>query len=281
MSWRVGTTHRSHYRYGTRALSSYNELRMTPKASERQRVLESELLLEPAAAVFTYRDYWGTVVQSFDVQVPHEALEVVARSVVETSAPAPLPEDGPDWSALRDEDVADRFAELLVPTAYAPFNPNLAGLARGAAEGATPAEAVRRIGELVRSHLRYEAGTTAVTTSALQAWAQGSGVCQDFAHLTVALLRQVGIPARYTSGYLHPKKAAVVGERVSAASHAWVEAWLGRWWPLDPTNGDPVGERHVTVAHGRDYSDVAPFIGIYQGGALLELEVEVVLERLA
>ena len=143
----------------------------------------------------------------------------------------------------------------------------------------------------VASHLRYTPGVTEVSTSALEAFQAGQGVCQDYAHLTLALLRTIGVPARYVSGYLHPRKDAPKGEVVSGESHAWVEAWVGDWWGFDPTNGVPAGERHVIVGRGRDYADVPPIRGIYSeratpdGEALAEatgaVDVEVRISRLA
>ena len=118
-------------------------------------------------------------------------------------------------------------------------------------------------------------------TSALQAWELGQGVCQDIAHVTLAMLRAAGVPARYVSGYLHPQPDAVLGEVVVGESHAWVEAWLGGWWPFDPTNDQPVGLRHVTVARGRDYGDVPPLKGVYAGGGSQSLGVRVEVTRLA
>jgi transglutaminase-like putative cysteine protease len=104
-----------------------------------------------------------------------------------------------------------------------------------------------------------------VTTSALEAWRAGHGVCQDFVHLTLALLRSMEIPARYVSGYFYPGSHGTIGETVVGESHAWAEAWLGDWYPFDPTNGGPVGKRHVLVGRGREYGDVTPLKGIYSG----------------
>jgi transglutaminase-like putative cysteine protease len=120
-----------------------------------------------------------------------------------------------------------------------------------------------------------------VQTSAQEAWDQGTGVCQDIAHLTVALLRQVGLPARYVSGYLHPRPDARPGDEVAGQSHAWVEYWIGEWQACDPTNRAAVAERHVVVAAGRDYADVAPLKGIYNGPPGSTQDVAVSFTRLA
>src|SRR5581483_704123 len=109
------------------------------------------------------------------------------------------------------------------------------------------------------------------------------GVCQDFAHLTLALLRAMGLPARYCSGYVHPNGSgdARLGETVEGESHAWIDVWTGEWQGFDPTAGIPVGAHHVLVARGRDYADVPPIKGIFHGGPTARLDVTVSLTRLA
>jgi transglutaminase-like putative cysteine protease len=146
------------------------------------------------------------------------------------------------------------------------------------AAAGSPLDACLAACERVRAKLRYEQGATTVSSSAADALAEGRGVCQDFAHLALALLRGAGIPARYVSGYLYPVEDGAAGE-VQGQSHAWIEAWVGDWVPFDPTSGTTPGERHVVVARGRDYADVAPLKGIYHGGPSEALHVVVALTR--
>jgi transglutaminase-like putative cysteine protease len=146
---------------------------------------------------------------------------------------------------------------------------------------ADPVEAATEIASRVRSQVSYMAGATGVRTNAQEAWDQGQGVCQDMAHLTVALLREAGLPARYVSGYLHADPSAEPGQTVVGESHAWVEYWAGSWLPCDPTSGAPVRERHVVVARGRDYADIPPLKGIYHGAPTSALDVTVEVTRLA
>jgi transglutaminase-like putative cysteine protease len=122
-------------------------------------------------------------------------------------------------------------------------------------------------------------GVTGVHTTAAEAWSGRRGVCQDIAHLALGALRSVGIPARYVSGYLHPKPDAAIGETVAGESHAWVEWFCGSWRGFDPTNLIDIGDRHVTVGHGRDYNDVAPLRGIYAGPSSSSLFVTVEITR--
>lgn len=280
MTWRIEITHHSGYRYEGDVTSSYNEARITPLSTHRQMVLDAAVTVAPRANVYRYWDYWGTLVDAFEVHEPHAELAVTGKSIVETSPPVEPPA-ALSWDALCRPDVADEFAELLAPTAYAPINEEIEEAARELASGNDPLGACQATAEWARSRLRYDAGATDVRTPGAEALRYGGGVCQDFAHVTLALLRAMGIPARYTSGYLHPHRQATIGEPVHGQSHAWVEAWVGDWFPLDPTNGAAVGERHVVVGRARDYGDVCPFKGIYRGGPSEALDVTVVLTRRA
>ncbi len=155
-------------------------------------------------------------------------------------------------------------------------------VARELREAPNPAAALSGLGEWLRAHVEYQTGTTSVSTTAVEALRAGRGVCQDYAHLGIAVLRAAGIPARYASGYLYPDElGGVVGEMHQGESHAWLEAWVGDWHPLDPTSGSAVAERHVLVARGRDYVDVAPLKGVYHGGPSHSLDVAVELTRVA
>ena len=176
------------------------------------------------------------------------------------------------------EAAEDSFSEYLAPTEQtAPDT----GLTVTAAElrADSPSETIDAVMAWVHDRLEYVPGVTGVQTSAADAARAGRGVCQDFAHLSIALLRAAGVPARYVSGYLHPRADAEISEHVSGESHAWIEAWSGKWWPFDPTNAIDVGVRHVMVARGRDYSDVPPVKGVYAGNADNTMSVEVLIAR--
>lgn len=280
MSWMLRIEHRTRYHYRDAVAGSYNEARMTPLTTDRQTTVESRLEVEPRTRTYRYLDYWATVVDAFDIHVPHTELAVTATSLVETTEAPPQPPD-PGWDVLSSEPVADRMAEFRAPTAYAPSNPGLAELAAELRDGWGPAATVDAVARFVQGHLTYTPGVTVVSSSALEALQQRAGVCQDYAHLSIALLRAAGVPARYVSGYLHTGNDARPGDTVSGESHAWVEAWLGDWWPFDPTNGVAVGERHAVVGRGRDYGDVPPLKGVHSAGTPDRLEVEVTVTRLA
>ncbi|SDK26516.1 transglutaminase family protein [Lentzea albidocapillata] len=280
MSWRVRVVHTTGYQYEAPVMQSYNEARLTPRGDRRQNVVVSRVETTPATRAYRYTDYWGTEVTSFDLHAPHKELQVVASSVVETSAVIEPVTTG-TWADMREENLLDRYTEFLEPTRYTPRNRELLAKARELKKGKTPSEAVLAASQWVWEQLKYQPGSTGVHSSAVDAWHERKGVCQDFAHLTLVLLRGMGIPSRYVSGYLHTKKDGALRETVRGESHAWIEAWTGGWWGYDPTNAMPVGPRHIWVALGRDYADVAPLKGIYSGGAATALEVTVDITRLA
>jgi len=281
MSWRLQVTHATRYRYSVPVAQSYNEARLEPRSDRHQTVLSSRVEVEPATRVVRHVDYWGSVVHHFDVQTPHQELVVTGRTTVET-ATAPADPGEVTWDELRDLELRDQFEELLVPTATVAWDDELAAVgAELAAAHATPAAAAEAAAGWVHDRVEYRSGATGVRTTAAQVLEQGAGVCQDFAHLTLALLRSMGIPSWYVSGYLHPKADAPLDEAEVGESHAWVAAFTGTVWPLDPTSMNPVADRHVRVAAGRDYHDVSPFRGIYAGKADQELDVTVELIRRA
>jgi transglutaminase-like putative cysteine protease len=284
MTWRLEISHVTRYRYDRPVSASYNEARLTPMSTPGQLVIDAEVSVRPATHLFCFTDYWGALVHAFDVHSPHESLLVTSRAVVETGpAQGPVAATGGSisWKELAMADVTDRFYEFLAPSRFVTPE-DLEPVARDLREGrATPAEAVPGVVDWVHSQLEYGSGSTHVHSSAVEAWRAGKGVCQDFAHLSLAVLRAMGIPARYVSGYFYPDAEGSIGARVVGESHAWVEAWTGAWAGHDPTNRVGVAERHVLVAGGRDYADVAPVRGIYSGPPGSSAEVTVELARLA
>jgi transglutaminase-like putative cysteine protease len=287
MGWRLRIRHVSGFTYAGTAHTSYNEARMTPLTLPGQTTLFSQVECHPSASTWRYWDYWGTQVTVFDLQRPHQQMRVTASSLVETAddagrAGARAPEaEAVGWDVLRDPATRDRHVEYLAPTSLTVLDDELAERAAALARDAPPAEAARAIAGWVRETVEYVPGSTGVRTSALDAWQLRQGVCQDIAQLTVGMLRSVGVPARYVSGYLYPQVDGAVGDTVAGQSHAWVDWWSGQWSGFDPTNGVPAGHRHVVVARGRDYADVTPLKGIYHGAPATGLGVTVEITRLA
>ncbi len=252
---------------------------MTPTTDATQTTLESRLEVTPAASTYRYRDYWGTQVTSFDIHASHTELGVTATSLVETYLRRTEP-GGLSWTDLHGAQIHDRQSEWLALTPRTDPDGELAELARSAAGSLDPADAAVACVDAARAEMEYVTGATGVHTSGLEAWDARKGVCQDFAHISLAMLRSLGLPARYVSGYLHPNTSAEIGETIAGESHAWVEWWDGAWIGYDPTNGQPVGEQHVAVARGRDYRDVTPLKGIYSGPKSSALGVIVEVTRL-
>ncbi|MCH9642333.1 MAG: transglutaminase family protein [Actinomycetia bacterium] len=278
--WRMRVIHDTGYAYKSPVTASFNEARLTPRSDLRQNVILNRVETVPATRTYRYVDYWGTAVTSFDLHAPHTELEVTASSVVETDRPEP-PEIKLSWEDLAGEAVVDKYDEMLSPTRYVPASKRIQRVGRRIAKYNEPAEAVIEAARWVQGELEYVPGTTGVHTSGVDALREGKGVCQDFAHLTLMLLRSMGIPTRYVSGYLHPNPDAELGETVDGQSHAWIQAWTGQWWHYDPTNDAEINEQYISVGVGRDYSDVPPLKGIYSGEGSTDLAVVVEITRLA
>ncbi|SOE00544.1 transglutaminase family protein [Blastococcus haudaquaticus] len=278
--WRLQVVHRTRFHYTGQVRSSYNEARLTPESSNRQTTLRSKVEIEPAATAYAYRDYWGSTVTAFDLHSPHSELVVTGTSIVE-AGPDLGGHDRVGWSSLAAGEVRAQFGELLSPTPLTAMDDEVVAEARAAVGDARPQQAGRVICEFVRDRIGYLSGSTNVKTNAMQAWSAGQGVCQDISHVTVGLLRALGLPARYVSGYLHPRPGAEIGVPVTGESHAWVEWWDGGWNAYDPTNAVEIGTRHVTLGRGRDYGDVPPFKGLFSGPKSEGHTVTVEVTRLA
>jgi transglutaminase-like putative cysteine protease len=280
-SCRYQITHRTGYVYEGEVLQSYNLARLTPANNDRQLLVDHSISITPGCATFAYIDYWGTRIHAFDVHVPHRRLEVTARSTVETDGDLPTTPEPIDRKTLDDSALRDQLCELLAPSDMTQPDDAITTLAAQLSAGQSPAQTVGAIVDWVHTELRYERGVTNVETPATGVLATRRGVCQDFAHLTIALLRSAGIPARYVSGYVHGGDPTDVGASVAGESHAWVDAWIGNWQSVDPTHDESVAGRYIRVAHGRDYTDVAPLAGIYTGAPSKALQVTVEITRVA
>jgi transglutaminase-like putative cysteine protease len=281
MTRRLLVVHRTGFRYESPVRASYNEARMTPLTTATQTALEARIEVDPVTWRHTYRDYWGSQVTAFDVLLPHDELTVVSSSTVEVMSAHEPTAPPRSWDDLGRDDVRDPYSEYLTQSTWTTPAQDVVRFARDAAAGLGPDEAARAVCGAVFDALDYVPGSTSVQTKAVEVWQARKGVCQDFAHLTLGALRELGIPARYVSGYLHPVPDAGIGETVEGQSHAWVEWWAGEWVAYDPTHNAPVGVDHVVVARGRDYADVTPLKGVYAGTAGSQLFVSVQVTRLA
>jgi transglutaminase-like putative cysteine protease len=277
---RLRVRHVTGFRYEGDVTASYNEARMLPASTEDQLVLFSNLDILPLSSQHSYVDYWGTRVSSFDILTPHRELSLTATSLVEVR-PREHPDHRLSWDDLADAAAASTdYVEQLAQTRLSQPPPEVEQLAADIlAESDNPCDAALAICTMIGESVEYMPGATGVHTTAAEAWAGRRGVCQDIAHLALGALRSVGIPARYISGYLHPKPDAAIGETIAGESHAWIEWFCGSWRGFDPTNLIDIGDRHVTVGHGRDYTDVAPLRGVYAGSYNSSLFVTVEITR--
>lgn len=278
--------HVTQYQYDEPVRESVMEVWMQPQKGLRQRLISFDLELEPASQLFSYPDTFGNAVYHFDVPQPHQRLTITARSAVETEAPAVLPDalDNGEWDRLRSDFVRGENFDFLHPHGFARETQALAAFVAEKALAGTrardPLTAVRELAKVVYQGFGYEAGVTRADSPIDDVLKSRKGVCQDFAHVMIAICRSWGIPARYVSGYLFTDRKA--GDRSDPdATHAWVEVFLPslRWVGFDPTNNIEAGERHICCAVGRDYSDVPPSRGVYKGETESQLAVGVLVRR--
>ena len=277
---RYRIAHTTSFVFDAPVYASHNELRMTPVNEAGQTTLENRIRIRPLTWSNVYRDHWGTHVTVMESLSEHNRLEVEAVSTVEMT-PLDVEENSSGWDGVHHPATADRSFEWLMLSERTRPGEGVRDLAASVRSKGTPREAAEALAEAVRAHLNYERGVTGVHSSGEEAWSEGVGVCQDFAHVTLGALRTLGIPGRYVSGYLVPQTDLAVGDSAEGESHAWVEYWDGAWLSIDPTNGTDVVTEHVVVARGRDYEDVPPFKGVYSGSGVAELDVSVKFTRLA
>ena len=271
--------HITKFRYKPAVRESVMELRMQPRSEANQRCLSFDLSLKPAAVVLQYRDFLGNAVHHFDIAGTHGELIVRALSLVEVLPPVnPQSARSADWKELEAELASGDYWDMLEPSTFARPTQLLRELARELKleRGGTPLEAVHQVNQAIHQNFAYVPNSTKVDSPIDDALGTRKGVCQDFAHVMIALVRELGIPCRYVSGYLfHAQDDRSLTSE--GASHAWVEALLPGlgWVGFDPTNHLQCGERHIRVAVGRDYADVPPTRGVYKGGGQSELSVSV------
>lgn len=278
--------HVTQYRYAYPVRESVMEVWMQPQKSIRQRLVSFDLELDPPAQVFSYADSFGNAVYHFDVPQPHDSLTITARSAVETQPPTPLPEhlDLGEWDRLRSEFLRGENFDFLRPHGFAreseALHKFMADHDIDALRNRDPLSALKTLNKTLYDSFGYEAGVTRADSPIDDVLKAGKGVCQDFAHVMIAICRSWGIPARYVSGYLFTDRKH--GDRSDPdATHAWVEVFLPsvRWIGFDPTNNTHATERHVACAIGRDYSDVPPSRGVYKGEAESQLAVGVAVRK--
>jgi transglutaminase-like putative cysteine protease len=273
--------HVTRFTYETAISESVMETRMQPRTDAAQRCLHFGLSTQPASRVMMYQDHQGNVVHHFNIPGRHSQLTVTAEALVECVVPPELPrtlERGAAWERLDRLTESGEFWDVLNPSPFARRTALLDALSReiGLVRGDDPLETVRQLTAEIYTRFEYSPHSTRVDSPIDDALEARSGVCQDFAHVMIALVRGLGMPCRYVSGYLFQQGEDNV--RSSAgATHAWVEALMPDlgWIGFDPTNNLMAGDRHIRVAIGRDYADVPPTRGVYKGTTAVRSELAV------
>lgn len=273
------------YRYDAPVTDNLNALRVRPATTSTQRCDEFHTRIEPEARVSRHLDYFGTEVIEFGIPTSHEHLTIDVRARVVTSPPPDPPEGS--WEDLHSPAYVDAAGEFALPWQDQPAIRGL-DIMHDELDCDSPLETLERLCEMVPNRFEYRPGATYVGSSVQDLLEASAGVCQDFAHLSLLLLRRRGIAARYVSGYLWAAPEDEGADSVEVDTHAWIEALLpgtdGRgepaWVSADPTNRRLTGETHVKIGHGRFYSDVPPVKGLYMGGANSDLTAAVTMSRL-
>jgi transglutaminase-like putative cysteine protease len=283
---RYRLVHTTEFVYDAPVSESYNEVRLRPLHDERQSCISFRLTTTPGSRGTAYRDSHGNWVHQFNVLPEHSRLKVEAESVVLAHGAPETPADPTTLSEFdrhRDQLDEEHF-DFMASTTYVPHLHALKEIIRAAehASNGTVVGFAEAASDTIHKKFQYVKGATHVHSSIEDSLSVGAGVCQDFAHVLLGVVRMRGIPGRYVSGYLVPGSTASPDARQEdviggQASHAWAEVMMpsGNWIALDPTLGKPVGLRHIRVAYGRDYGDVAPVRGVYKGHAGQHLSVDV------
>jgi transglutaminase-like putative cysteine protease len=282
---RFSLRYQAEYRYSGPVYDQHNVLRVKPAITPLQRVRGFRLAVDPSARTRTHLDYFGTEAIEFNVPAEHDRLTITAEAEVTTQAQPEV--SGGGWEAARARRYVDAAGEFLLHTADEPSNGALHDL-REAVRGDSPLDALQRVCEVIPDRFEYRPGVTFVGSTVDDLLEGGAGVCQDFVHLALILLRDQGIGARYVSGYLFAAPEDGGQDSVEVDTHAWLEALLPggdgeplEWVGADPTNRKLAGEGHVKIGHGRYYGDVAPIRGVYRGTAVeSEHDVSVKMTRL-
>ncbi len=271
--------HTTQYRYTSPVSESVTEVRMQPRTTERQTCLSFRLQVRPLADVFSFHDGLGNVVHHFTQPAAHRELSIVAESDVQTYAPPTVSSrlHAEDWELIDEAAATGEYWDWLQPSEQTSPTALLASLARelGVERRSDPLSVLLGLNLALHRAFAYDSKSTRVDSPIDEALTYRRGVCQDFTHIMLALMRNyLHAPCRYVSGYLHPRTEDA---SATGATHAWVEAWLPTlgWVGFDPTNNLLAGERHVQVAIGRDYGDVPPARGVFKGNVGSELTVTV------
>ncbi len=272
--------HVTRFRYSSPISESIMEVRIQPRSEGIQHCLDFQLHTSPRATIMTYRSELGNRVHHFNVPNLHSQLTITAKALVELTSPPPLPQSlSPHaWDELDELTSTDEYWDMLKPSHFARSSDLLQRLAQELQlrRRDDPLTVLRDLNTALHKTFAYAQKNTRVDSPIDDALRARRGVCQDFAHIMITLVRELQIPCRYVSGYL-VSQGRVRDRSADSATHAWAEALLPGlgWVGFDPTNNTIVEDRHIRVAVGRDYADVPPTRGVFRGNADSELTVTV------
>jgi transglutaminase-like putative cysteine protease len=284
-------THITDYRYGEPVAEAYLELRLKPPNREMQAVQEHRLLIEPASRTSGYRDYFGNEVSFLSLPYRHTRLTIRSEALVET-LPVGLPDQSLDLTVQEARQIlVDSLPfvfDYLQPTEMVKIGRESVQWAKRYIGGsATLRQGLEALNNAIHENFQYRKGATNFSTDLALIWRDRIGVCQDFAHIMLSVLRTAGLPARYVCGYIETapvkgndgKSKRLIG---SIATHAWVEVLMPgqQWVALDPTNNRWCGDQHICVSFGRDASEAAPIRGTFKGSGHQTMKVQVKVVRL-
>ncbi len=282
-------THVTHYKYGQPAAEAYGEARLTPPNLPGQTVLSHRLVIDPEVRTSLYHDHFGNRVDFFSLPFRHKELYVSNQAVVRTH-PTPRPASSLELSIQEARQIlgsvmTDIFDYLQMTPAVQPARESVQWAKKFLPPHAPLGESLQRLNEAICAEFKYKPGATENSTPLATIWKDKIGVCQDFAHVALSILRTAGLPARYVCGYIETegqRRASEGGRLVGAvATHAWVEVLVPgmTWVAFDPTNRQWIDERYVAVSFGRDFRDATPIRGTFKGSGGQVMKVRVVMKR--
>ena len=276
---RYDIEHVSRYLYSSPVRNSVMSLCMKPRGDSRQRLLAFDVGTRPPSTLNAETDAFGNTKHVLNIHREHANLEIVARSTVEAALADPLPDAlGPGaWEEVRSWTETFAHWEFTRPSVFARPSPMLAAFVdqQRIAPGGDPLRTLLSLRDSIHASFDYVPGSTTAVSPIDHILETGQGVCQDYAHVMIAVARSWGVPTRYVSGYVSARKPGMGAPR--SATHAWAECFLPElgWTEFDPTNPELPSDRRVRVAVGRDYHDVSPTRGVFVGDAHSILEVSV------
>jgi transglutaminase-like putative cysteine protease len=283
-------THVTHYKYGHPAAEAYGEARLTPPNLPRQTVLSHRIVIDPEVATSSYTDHFGNRVDFFSLPFRHKQLFVSNQAVVRTH-PLPLPTSSLELSIQEARQIlgsvmTDIFDYLHVTPVVQTTRESVQWAKKYLSGNAPLGESLQRLNEAIHSEFKYKSGSTENSTPLAAIWKSKIGVCQDFAHIFLSILRTAGLPARYVCGYIETDRVRSASGGLArltgaVATHAWIEVLVPgmTWVAIDPTNRQWVNERYVAVSFGRDFRDATPIRGTFKGSGGQGMKVRVVMKR--